>query len=368
MRIDEASIYAVQNRLINPFAASSHATQDLTHVLVRLRAGELVGWGECATLEDPYYLGETTKTVWHILKDFLIPSVLEREWADIDSFLNLWGPVKGNTFAKAGLEMAAWDLFARQQGRAVADLLGGERAEILSGVSLGIERDTGRLLELIESHLSQGYRRVKLKVAKGHDVAVLEKVRARFPDTPLMVDANSAYTLDDLDHLRAFDAFNLTMIEQPLAWDDYVEHATLQRAINTPICLDESIRSVAAARNALDLGSCRVINVKVARVGGLREAKRIHDECHRRGVPVWCGGMHDFGVGRAANVALSALPGFSIPGDISGFDKYFVEDIVEPPIVATHGAIPVARRPGLAHDVIEVRVLARTAAAERFVA
>jgi O-succinylbenzoate synthase len=367
MRIDEASLFAVQNRLIVPFAASSHATQELTHILVRLRSDGVVGWGECATLEDPYYLGETTRTAWHVLKDFLLPSVMGRDFDDIDSFLALWGPVKGNTFAKAGLEMAAWDLVGRASHRAVADLLGGERDEILSGVSLGIERDIGRLLELIEMHLASGYRRVKLKVAKGRDVAVLEKVRERFPDVPLMVDANSAYTLDDLEHLRAFDSFGLTMIEQPLAWDDYVDHATLQRALKTPICLDESVRSAAAARQAIELGSCRVLNIKVARVGGLREAKRIHDECARRGVPVWCGGMHDFGVGRAANVALSTLHGFSIPGDISGFDKYFVEDIVEPPIVAHRGAIRPSRAPGLGHDVIEARVLGRTCAAERFV-
>ncbi len=367
MRIEEASLYAVQNRLIVPFAASSHATQELTHILVRIRANGGVGWGECPTLEDPYYLGETTKTAWHILRDFLIPSVLGKEFETIDGFLGLYGPVKGNTFAKAGLEMAAWDLLGRSAGRPVADLLGGERDEIFSGVSLGIDRDTNRLIGLIEVHLGQGYRRVKLKVAKGHDVDVLEKVRNRFPDVPLMVDANSAYTLNDVDHLKALDSFNLMMIEQPLAWDDYVDHAKLQRALKTPICLDESVRSLAAARHALDLGSCRIINVKVARVGGLREAKLIHDECLRRDVPVWCGGMHDFGVGRAANVALSTLRGFSIPGDVSGFDKYFVEDIVDPPIVAFQGAIRASRRPGLGHDVIESRLLARCAAAERFV-
>lgn len=368
MRIDEVSMYAVQNRLVVPFAASSHSTEDLTHILVRVRSGDHTGWGECATLEDPYYLGETTKTAWHVLEEFLVPSVVGKQADDVTSFLALWGPVKGNTFAKAGLEMAAWDLFGRASGRSVAQMLGGERDEVLSGVSLGIERDTGRLLGLIEKHVAAGYRRVKLKVAKGHDVQVLEKVRERFPDVPLMVDANSAYTLADAAHLKTFDAFGLTMIEQPLAWDDYVDHATLQRQLATPICLDESIRTLSAARHAIALGSCRVVNVKVARVGGLLEAKRIHDECHAHGVPVWCGGMHDFGVGRAANVALSTLPGFTIPGDVSGFDKYFVEDIVDPPIVATRGAIRPSHRPGLGHEVVDSRVLARVAGAKRFVA
>lgn len=368
MRIDEVSLYGVQNRLIVPFAASSHATQELTHILVCLRSGDHVGWGECPTLEDPFYLGETTKTAWHVLEEFLVPSILGKEVADVEGFLALWPPVKGNTFAKTGLEMAAWDLVGRASARSVGEMLGGAREEVLSGVSLGIERDTGRLLDLIAMHLESGYRRVKLKVAKGYDLAVLEKVRARYPDTPLMVDANSAYTLADTAHLKAFDAFNLMMIEQPLAWDDFVDHATLQRAIATPICLDESIRTAASAEHAIKLGSCRIINVKVARVGGLQEARRLHDTCHRNAIPVWCGGMHDYGVGRAANVALSTLPGFTIPGDISGFDKYFLEDIVDPPILATRGAIRPSRAPGLGHTVIESRVLRRASAARRFVA
>lgn len=366
MRIDEASMFAVENRLVVPFAASSHATQELTHILIRLRAGDVVGWGECATPDDPYYLGETTQTAWHIAERFLLPAIAGAELADVAAVVRAWGPVKGNTFAKAGVEMAAHDLFARAAGRSVAALLGGTRAEILSGVSLGIERDLGRLCAQIEQHLAEGYRRIKLKIARGHDVAMLEHVRVRFPDVALMVDANSAYTLDDTAHLKSFDAFGLTMIEQPLAWDDLAEHALLQRELATPICLDESIRSAAAARHALELGSCRVINVKVPRVGGLLEAVRVHDECARRGVPVWCGGMHDYGVGRAANIALASLPGFSIPGDISGSRKYFAEDIVEPVIEAVGGAIRVpAERPGLGFTVDEARVLARTTAAHR---
>lgn len=366
MRIDEASMFAVENRLVAPFAASSHAAHELTHLLIRLRAGDVVGWGECATLDDPYYLGETTQTAWHIVERFLLPAIVGAELADAAAVVRAWGPVKGNTFAKAGVEMAAHDLFARAAGRSVSALLGGTRTEILAGASLGIERDLGRLCAQIEQRVAEGHRRVKLKVARGHDVAVLEQVRVRFPDIPLMVDANCAYTLDDVAHLTAFDAFGLTMIEQPLAWDDLAEHAVLQRALATPICLDESIRSAAAARHALALGSCRVISIKVATVGGLLEAVRIHDECAQRGVPVWCGGMHDFGVGRAANLALASLPGFSLPGDVGSSRNYFAEDIVEPVIEARGGAIRVpVERPGLGFTVDESRVLARTTAAHR---
>lgn len=367
MRIEEVSLYAVDNTLVVPFSASSHSTQKLTHILVRVRSGDHEGWGECSTLSDPYYLGETTDTAWHVLSEFLVPGVLGKDVDDPASFVKCFGPVKGNTFAKAGIEMAAWDLFGRASGRSVASMLGGTRTEILSGVSLGIERDLGQLVALIERHLESGYRRVKLKIAKGYDVEVVEKVRSRFPDVPLMVDANSAYTLDDADHLAKLDAFDLTMIEQPLAWDDFLDHAKLRRKLKTPICLDESIRSYDAARHAIDVEACPIINIKVAKVGGLLEAKRIHDECHARGVAVWCGGMHDFGIARAANVALASLAGFSIPGDVSGFDKYFVEDIVSPPIVATRGAIPVPHdRPGLGHEIVADRVLARTSRAARF--
>lgn len=360
LAVERLTLSVVRLELINPFRASSHEARQLDHVLVRAEAAGLVGWGECATPSDPYYLGETTETAWHIARDFLAPAVLGKPWSSPEDFAALYAPVKGNTFAKAGLEMAAWDLFARARGAPVARLLGGTRSQIESGVSLGLEPDPGRLFELIDDYRAQGYRRVKLKVGPGHDLALLELVRSRYPDLPLMADANSAYTLADLDHLRAFDAFGLMMIEQPLAWHDFVDHAKLQRELRTPVCLDESIRSFDDARHALDLGSCRVLNIKVARVGGLGEAKRIHDLCLARGVPAWCGGMHDFGVGRAANVALASLPGFTLPGDISGSDKYFLEDLIEPPFRAVAGAIDVPTGPGWGHQVVEARVRART--------
>jgi O-succinylbenzoate synthase len=361
VRVSKASLFEVTNTLINPFRASSHATRELHHILVRLESNDgVVGWGESATLEDPYYLGETTQTAWHILKDFLIPRVKGKDFANVAEFAALYSVVKGNTFAKAGIETAAWDLVGRVQGKSVAELLGGTRQEIESGVSLGIERDGARLDELIERYLAEGYRRIKLKVAPGADVETLARVRARFPAVPLMVDANAAYTLNDAEHLARFDAFGLTMIEQPLDFGDFHDHAALQGRLQTSICLDESVRTVRDAQLAIRLGSCRIMNVKVARVGGLLEAKRIHDVCLESGIPVWCGGMHDFGIGRAANIALSSLRGFSIPGDVSGFDKYFEEDIVDPPIVAREGIIRVPTGPGLGYEPNMERIERRT--------
>ncbi|MBI3965951.1 MAG: o-succinylbenzoate synthase, partial [Chloroflexi bacterium] len=318
--------------------------------------GDVVGWGECASPSDPYYCPETSETCWHILKDFIGPSVLGREWESIEQLTGLYAKVKGNNFAKAGLEMACWDAYAKSQNRSLAALLGGTRTEIVSGVSLGIEEDLGRLVGLIEQYLSEGYHRIKLKIAPGKDVAVVRHVRERFPDIRLQVDANSAYTLADLDLLKALDDFDLLLIEQPLAHDDVVDHAKVQAVLRTPVCLDESIHSAEDARKALDLGSCRIINIKTSRLGGLLESKRVHDVCHERGIPVWCGGMHEYGIGRAANVAISSLPGFSLPGDVSGSDKYYAEDLVEPPLLAPNGAIPVPTGPGIGVTPVEDRI------------
>jgi len=360
MRIERIVLRVVRMSLITPFASSSHAAQDLNHVVVRLDGEGATGWGECSTMNDPYYLDETVETAWHVMKDFLAPAVLGKRWTTIDEFLALYPPVKGNTFARAGLEMAAWDLLGCANGASVASMLGGTRAEVESGVSLGMEEEPSRLYDAIAGHLREGYRRVKIKIGKGHDVGVVAGVRARFPDLALMVDANSAYTLDDADHLRRLDPFSLLMIEQPLAWDDIVDHATLQRSIATPVCLDESVRSDADARHAIALRSCRVLNLKVARLGGLREAKRVHDRCRAAGIALWVGGMHDYGIGRAANIALASLPGVTLPGDISGSDKYFVEDIIDPPILADRGVLRVSDAPGLGVSPVESRVGART--------
>jgi o-succinylbenzoate synthase len=360
MRIERAELLLVRLPMIRSFATSSSRKTHQAHILVRLHAQGLVGWGECASPTDPFYCEETSETCWHILRDFLLPAVVGRDWADAAQLTGLYAKLKRNNFAKAGLEMACWDLLAQAARQPLHAMLGGTRAEILSGVSLGVEERIDDLLALIEQYLGEGYRRIKLKIAPGKDVAVVARVRERFPDVPLMVDANSAYTLADAAHLRELDQFGLTMIEQPLAHDDIVDHAALQSQLATPICLDESIVSVDDARKALQLGSGRIINIKVSRVGGLLNAKAIHDYCHACGVPVWCGGMHEFGVGRAANLAISSLPGYSIPGDVSGSDKYYHDDIVAPPIRAFNGAIPVPSGPGLGYAVDEERVARAT--------
>lgn len=360
MRIERAELFLVRLPMVRSFATSSSRKSHQAHILVKLHAEGLTGWGECASPTDPYYCEETVETCWHILRDFLLPAVVGREWEDAEDLTGLYARLKRNNFAKAGLEMACWDLLALAQGRPLHALLGGTRPEILSGVSLGVEERIEELYALIDQYLGEGYRRIKLKIAPGKDVGVVAQVRERYPDVPLMADANSAYTLADAPRLKELDQFGLTMIEQPLAHDDIVDHAALQAQLTTPICLDESILSVDDARKALQLGSGRIINIKVSRVGGLLNARHIHDYCRARGVPVWCGGMHEFGVGRAANLAISSLPGYCIPGDVSGSDKYYHEDIVEPAIRAAGGAIPTPTAPGLGYAVDEERVARAT--------
>ncbi len=365
-RLGRVELYFVRLPLIRPFTTSSHTKDHLDHILIRVRDLEsgADGWGECASASDPYYCSETSESSWHMLRDFLIPGVLDVAWDHPDEAARTWDKVRGNNFAKAGLEMACWDLYTRSRSEALAGALGGTRREILSGVSLGIEPTVGKIVEQVEQFLDQGYRRIKMKIGPGRDLDYLRAVRERWPDVLLMADANSAYSLDNPEHvaaLRALDDLHLMMIEQPLADDDIVDHARLQVQLQTPICLDESIHSVHDARKALDLGSCRIINIKVSRLGGLSEAKRVHDLCASRGVPVWCGGMHEFGVGRAANVAICSLPGFSLPGDVSGSDRAYREDIVDPPIRAHSGAIEVPwDRPGLGFDANLERIKANT--------
>jgi o-succinylbenzoate synthase len=358
-------LYLARLPLVRPFTTSSHTKDHLDHILIRvLDQDGAEGWGECASASDPYYCSETSETSWHILRDFLIPGVLGVAWAHPDQAAATWTKVRGNRFAKAGLEMACWDLFARRRGEPIARLLGGTRAEIHSGVSLGIEPTVDGLLEQVARFLGQGYRRIKMKIGPGRDLAYVRAVRERWPDALLMADANSAYRLDNPEHVRALqalDELNLMMIEQPLDDDDIFDHAKLQAKLKTPICLDESIHSVDDARKALDMKSCGIVNIKVSRLGGLSEAKRVHDLCQSRGIPVWCGGMHEFGIGRAANVAICSLPGFTLPGDVSASDRAYREDIVDPPIRAHQGAIDVPwDRPGLGFHANLERIKART--------
>jgi O-succinylbenzoate synthase len=360
--VERVDLYLVRLPLVHPFTTSSHTKDHLEHIIVRLRTADgAEGWGECASPSDPYYCPETVDTCWHITRDFLAPALLGARWQHPEEASHLWAKVRGNNFAKSGIETACWDLDARARGISVARALGGGEARpfIESGVSLGIEPSPAALLAQVDNYVAQGYKRVKMKIGPGHDVEYVAAVRTKYPDLPLMADANSVYTLDDIDVMRELDRFNLMMIEQPLGHDDIIDHATLQRELKTPICLDESIHSAEDARKALDLDAGRIINIKVSRLGGLAEAKRTHDLCRARGIPVWCGGMHEFGVGRAANVAINSLPGFTLPGDVSGSDKAYKEDIVEPPIRAFEGQVPVPLdRPGLGHDVVESRLRA----------
>lgn len=354
MRIDQIDLTLVRLPLVRPFQTSSSRKEHLDHILIRvLTSDAVIGWGECASPSDPFYCPETVETCWHIIRDFLAPMVLGREWSTIEELVGFFRAVKGNAFARAGLEMACWDALARAQGKPLAAVLGGTRSEILSGVSLGIEPNVEMLVERIGQFAAEGYRRIKLKIGPGWDVEVVRRVREHYSSIPLQVDANSAYTLADIATIRALDAFDLLLIEQPLGHDDIIDHARLQAKIRTPICLDESIHTVDDVRKALDLGACRVVNIKVSRLGGLLEAKRVHDHCLGRGVPAWCGGMHEFGIGRAANLAIASLPGFTLPGDISASDKYYRRDIVEPPILAENGSLAVPDRPGLGVEPME---------------
>ena len=330
--------------LVRGFETSSHRKAGLNHILIRMwdEAGRQ-GWGECAAPSDPYYCPETTETAWHISRDFLAPKLIGQEVAGADDALELMAKVRGNNFARAGLETAVWVLLAERAAKPLAALLGATRGEIVSGVSLGIEPNISALRETVGKFVDEGYKRVKLKIGPGWDVQPVAAVRERWPDLPLQVDANSAYSLapEHIAALKELDRFGLLMIEQPLADDDIIDHARLQAELATPVCLDESIHSPNDARKALDMGACRIINIKTSRMGGLANAKATHDLCLARGVPVWCGGMHEYGIGRAANVALAALPGFVLPGDVSGSDKYYARDVTTEPIRAHDGAIRV---------------------------
>lgn len=362
--VARADLYRVELPLRHHFRTSSHDKSRLEHLLVRLETSEgAVGWGECASPSDPFYVGETVESCWHILRTYLLPRLLGQAWEHPHDAAALLAKVRGNEFARAGAETACWDLWARLHDLPLAKALGGTRSTITSGVSLGIEPSIPELLERVGEYVDQGYARIKLKISPGWDVEPVAAVRVRFGDLPLQVDANGAYPVEASERLVALDEFALLMIEQPFAPGELTTHAWLQDQLATPICLDESITSPGLVAAALDLGAARIVNVKVSRLGGLGAAVAVHDLCHERGVPVWCGGMHEFGVGRAANVALASLPGFSLPGDVSGSDKYFAEDVVTPPIRAVDGEVPVPwNRAGIGHAVDE-QVLARYAVA-----
>jgi O-succinylbenzoate synthase len=357
MRIDRLELRLCRLPLVSFFETSFGRSYDRAFLLIRLSGEGHEGWGEAVAEANPYYSSETTETAWHIITGFLAPRLLSNSFAHPREVFDHLKPVRGHNMAKAGVEMAAWDLYARITNQPLARLLGGTRPRIASGVSIGIQDSLEQLDEKIARELAAGYRRIKIKVKPGWDLIAAERVRARFGDIPLMVDANAAYTLADADHLAGLDAFDLMMIEQPLDYDDVTDHVELQRRLKTPICLDESIHTVRIARDAIAAGACRIINIKPGRVGGHRESIRLHDLCAASGIPVWHGGMLETGIGRAHNIHLASLPNFTLPGDIAASKRYYAPDVIDPPIeVAADGTIAVPDGPGIGVRIVQERV------------
>jgi O-succinylbenzoate synthase len=357
MKLERVEVRHVSLPLKAPFETSFGRTTHKEFLLIAVSAEGVTGYGECVADSDPYYLPETNGTAVHVLRDFLVPLAFRLEIGHPAELEPALARVRGHEMAKAALEMAVFELHARREGRPLWQVLGGRSGSIAAGVSIGLQKDVATLLERVALEAAAGYRRIKIKIKPGKDRALVAAVRERFPELPLMADANSAYTLADVALLQELDGYGLMMIEQPLGWDDILDHAALQRRLTTPLCLDESIRSAANARHALELGACRIINIKVGRVGGFASMRRIHDLCLARGVPVWCGGMLESGIGRLANVHLQTLPGFTLPGDTSASARYFDEDLVDPPVVVEgDGTIAVPEGPGIGHQIVAARV------------
>jgi O-succinylbenzoate synthase len=357
VRIDRLELRLCRLPLVSFFETSFGRCDDRTFLLVRLEGDGQEGWGEAVAEANPYYSSETTETAWHIITQFIAPLVLGAPFSHPRDVYPALRRIRGHNMAKAAVEMAAWDLYARTIAQPLSRVLGGTRERIASGVSIGIQDSLDQLSAKIERELSAGYQRIKIKVKPGWDIAAVEMVRARFGGVPLMVDANAAYTLNDTAHLARLDDYGLMMIEQPLDYDDVSDHAELQKAMKTPICLDESIHTVRVARDAIRAGACRIINVKPGRVGGHLESIRLHDLCAGHGIPVWHGGMLETGIGRAHNIHLASLPNFSLPGDIAASTRYYQPDVIEPPIeVAPDGTIAVPGSPGIGVTIVAERV------------
>ena len=361
MKIDRLELSLLRLPLVHFFETSFGRIYDKHFIVVRADGGGFTGYGEAVAESDPYYSAETNETVWHLATAFVAPRVLGREFPHPREIFPALKAIRGNNMAKAAVEMAAWDLFARQRGEPLHRVLGGVRTRIASGVSIGIQDSLDQLEAKVERELAAGYKRIKIKIKPGWDVDAVERVRKRFGDILLMVDANAAYTLADARHLARLDAYDLMMIEQPLDYDDIADHAALQKQLKTPICLDESIKTVKLAETAIAAGACRIINIKPGRVGGFAESIRLHDFCASHSIPVWHGGMLESGIGRAANLHLSTLPNFTLPGDVAASKRYFNPDLIDPPIeLARDGTIAVPSEPGLGVTIRQDRVDAAT--------
>ena len=351
IKIRNVKLHHITQTLKVPFTSSIGHVTDRDSILVEVidQDGQN-GWGEVVAFTTPWYTEETISTCYHLLKDILIPLTMNIIIEHPEELQKIFSKVKRNQMAKASLEGAIWDLYARKQGVPLAEELGGEQKKIECGVVVGIS-SVPNMIEQISRYVEEGYKRFKIKISPKQDLELIEQIRKVFPDLPLMADANSSYTLADMDRLKELDHYQLMMIEQPLAADDIVDHAKLQEKLSTPICLDESIVTSEDARKAIELGSCRIINIKPGRVGGLFESKKIHDLCQVNEIPVWCGGMLETGVSRAHNIALASLPNFTIPGDISSSTRYWDEDIVIPEIKTMNGTITVSSEPGIGYEV-----------------
>lgn len=367
MRIESVTLAVVHLPLVRPFETSFGVMRAREFVLIAVRDGGVTGWGECVADTDPFYSSETTTGAWHVLTKYLVPAVVGKTLSHPREVWSVWPPVRGHLMAKAALEMATWDLYARLHERPLCEVLGASSRPIGSGVSIGIQASPEALVDRVAAELADGYQRVKIKIKPGWDVAPVRAIRARYPDLALMVDANAAYRLQDGPALAGLDADKLMMIEQPLDYDDLVQHARLQATVKTAICLDESITSPKVAADALDLGACRIINIKPGRMGGFGPSLDVHTLAVARGVPLWHGGMLESGIGRAHNLHLSTLPGFTLPGDVAASRRYFVPDLIDPPIeVRPGGWIDVPAGSGIGVEPDPKRLAAVTSVREEF--
>jgi O-succinylbenzoate synthase len=352
MKIEKLVLREIGMRLKAPFETSFGVVQNRRILLVETVVDGVSGWGEVTASESPGYNPETTETAWHIIAEFIAPLCTGWRFESAADFPNIIEHVRGHQMAKAAVENALWDAEAQLKRVSLSKLLGGTIDEIACGVSIGIQESPQALVKKVESEVRSGYQRIKLKIKPGKDLEFVAAVRKQFPNILLSVDANSAYRLEDAEHLKKLDDFRLLMLEQPLNWDDIHTHAKLQAQIKTAICLDECINSARHALTAIELQACRIINIKLGRVGGHTEARNVQEVCRQRGVPVWCGGMLESGIGRAHNIAMSTLPGFSLPGDVSASARYWEEDIIEPEVCVTaQGTILVPASPGLGYAV-----------------
>lgn len=354
MKVEKIVLRKMKMTFKTPFETSFGVMKEKHFTLVALHTKDHVGYGDCPAFASPWYNEETTTTGWHIIQDFLIPLLFSKDEINHPEEMQLlFDHIRRNNMAKSALDCALWDLYAKERNIPLAKALGGTRDKVESGISIGIQESPEALVRVVEKYMGEGYQRVKVKIKPGKDIQYLEAVRKQFGDIMLMADANSAYTLEHIDVFKEMDKLGMIMIEQPLAHDDIVDHAKLQAVMKTRICLDESIHSPEDARKAIELGSTKTINIKVARVGGLTQAKKVHDVCQAHGIPVWCGGMLDSGLARAHNIAVASLPNYKFPGDLPASDRYWHQDFITPPItIDSKGMVEVPTKPGIGFDLI----------------